>query len=241
MRWQCVAGLGDVARTCAEKVRVIFIREPSFQREYYHHHIWRLWTLAQNSTEDVDETKWVETWENSKGAFRGWVKANLRKWLTSGFSTALVKRAKGLKRDAKKEKEIEKGKGVEETMGKLSLSISADDEDTDQVSTVKPLTAPPQKPLLSPMPEYDQYNSPASGVRPASPPNPTLRPTPISSSKPASSNTAKSRPALTEANLTAHSGSGSTARYETQREGLPPMEWWEWYRKRYAERKASQA
>lgn len=201
---------------------------------------WRLRALSQNSTEDADETKWVETWETSKGAFRGWVKANLRKWLTSDFSAALVERAKGMKRDA--ERENEKEKGVEETMGKLSLSIPADDKDTDQASIVKALTAP-QKPPSSPMPNYNQHNSPASGVGPASPPNPTPRPAPwpMSTSKPASSNTDESRPALTEANLTAHSGSASAARYETQREGLPPMEWWEWYRKRHAERKASQA
>jgi hypothetical protein len=214
--------------------------------------LWRLRALAQNSSEDANETKWVETWETSKGAFRGWVKANLRKWVTSDFSAALIDTARELKRDAEGVKEKEKEKGVEETMGELSISIPADMTGgtimvTDEAPTVKPLAAPvdldlpPQKPPPSPAPNYDQHNSPASGVGPAPAPNYAPAPTHMSTSKPASSNMGESRPALTEANLTAHSGAGGSVSYETQREGLPPMDWWEWYRKRHAERKASHA
>jgi hypothetical protein len=182
--------------------------------------LWRLRALAQNSSEDANETKWVETWETSKGAFRGWVKANLRKWVTSDFSAALIDTARELKRDAEGVKEKEKEKGVEETMGELSISIPADMTGgtimvTDEAPTVKPLAAPvdidlpPQKPLPSPATNYDQHNSPASGVGPASAPNYAPAPTHMSTSKPASSNMGESRPALTEANLTAHLASPS--------------------------------
>ncbi|KAM0215205.1 hypothetical protein ACHAQD_008397 [Fusarium lateritium] len=185
---------------------------------------WRLRALAKDSTEYANEAMWVEMWETYKGAFRGWVKANLRKWLTSDLS-------------APAEEVKEKWKGVEEMMGELSISIPADMAEgtiqgTDQAPTVKPLAAPvgldlpPQKPPSSPAPNYDQYNSPTSGVGPASPPNPAPAPAPTqkststSTSKPASSNTEESRLALTEANLTAHSGAGGGVRYDNMREGV---------------------
>jgi len=79
-----------------EACNVIQTADPGF---------YRLQALAESEAGQDDEEDWPSSWVGNKGAFQGWTKTHLKKWLTVDLPPHLAQKAKELRNDDKEAKQ----------------------------------------------------------------------------------------------------------------------------------------